>query len=627
MSVAGAQHAITQGALDAVFNDPASVEDRFPVPVLQCLQIKPLGAQPAPDAPAQPERYRVVLSDIRNYVQCMLATQANHVIHTEQLVRGCIVRVKAYQASSVKGKNILIILDLEVATELGTHDRIGDPVPFEARQQAANAVPAPAPAIGGSNFYGVKTESSAPIKSEPMSSRMGMGGGGGGGGGSAASNMRGNVVIYPIESLSPYAHKWTIKARVTSKSEIKSWAKPSGKGKLFSVNLLDESGEIKATGFNEQCEAFYELLQEGQVYYISNCKVNMAKKQFSNLPNDYELAFERETTIEKAEDQASIPQLRFNFINIAELQAVEKDATVDIVGVLKDVGDLNQIVAKSSGKPYDKRELTLVDDSQYSVRLTIWGKAASTFNTQPESVLAFRGVKVSDFGGRSLSLLASGTMNVDPDIEEAHRLKGWYDSQGRTDTFNTYNSNSMGTATGRQDANKCISQVKVEQLGVENTDYFTLKATIVYIRPESFAYPACSSENCNKKVVDQGDGTWRCEKCDIRHARPQYRYIMSVNVNDHTGQLWLSCFDDVGRIFMGMSADELMDIKENDEDRFSAVFEAANCTKLNFRCRAKTETFGENSKIRYQVVSANLLDHKAEALKLADLIKQFDMNS
>lgn len=489
--------------------------------------------------------------------------------------------------------SILIILDLEVATELGTHDRIGDPVPFEARQQAGNAAPAPAPAIGGSSFYGVKTESSAPIKSEPMSSRMNMGGGGGGGGG---SNTRGNVVIYPIESLSPYAHKWTIKARVTSKSEIKSWAKPSGKGKLFSVNLLDESGEIKATGFNEQCEAFYELLQEGQVYYISNCKVNMAKKQFSNLPNDYELAFERETTIEKAEDQASIPQLRFNFINISELQSVEKDATVDIVGVLKAVGDLDQIVAKTSGKPYDKRELTLVDDSQYSVRLTIWGKAASTFNSQPESVLAFRGVKVSDFGGRSLSLLASGTMNVDPDIEEAHRLKGWYDSQGRTEQFNTYSSNSMGAATGRADATKSISQVKVEQLGVENTDYFALKATIVYIRPESFSYPACSSENCNKKVVDQGDGTWRCEKCDIRHARPQYRYIMSVNVNDHTGQLWLSCFDDVGRIIMGMSGDELMDIKENDEDRFSAVFEAANCTKLNFRVRAKTETYGENSK-------------------------------
>ncbi|KAI0452082.1 replication factor-A protein [Xylaria acuta] len=620
MSVAGAQQTITQGALDAIFHDPENADQRFPVPVLQCLQIKPLTAQPAPGAPAPQERYRVVLSDIRNYVQCMLATQANHVIHDDQLVRGCIVRIKSYQANAVKGKNILIILDLEVAAELGIHDRIGEPAPFEAKPQPANT------AIGGSGFYGAKTESSAPVKTEPMSSRMGPAGGGGGN--TAASNTRGNIVIYPIESISPYAHKWTIKARVTSKSDIKTWHKASGEGKLFSVNLLDESGEIKATGFNEQCDAFYDLLQEGQVYYISTCKVNLAKKQFSNLPNDYELAFERETLIEKAEDQSSVPQVRFNFVSISDLQSVEKDATVDVVGVLKDVGEVSQITAKSTGKPYDKRELTLVDDSQFSVRLTIWGKTATTFSSQPESVVAFKGVKVSDFGGRSLSLLASGTMAVDPDIEEAHRLKGWYDSQGRTDNFNSHNNMaSMGTATGRQDQAKCISQVKDENLGMENTDYFALKATIVYIKQENFAYPACSTEGCNKKVIDQGDGTWRCEKCNVNHARPQYRYIMSVNVNDHTGQLWLSCFDDVGRVVMGMSADELMEIKENDEDRVPAIFETANCSKLSFRCRAKMDVYGENQRVRYQVMSASQLDYKSEAAKLADMIKQFGISS
>lgn len=88
-------------SLRAIFTDQAGAAQRFPVPVLQCLQIKPLPANPAGGGP---ERYRVVLSDIRNYVQCMLATQANHVIHDNQLQRGCIVRVKSYQPNSVKGK-------------------------------------------------------------------------------------------------------------------------------------------------------------------------------------------------------------------------------------------------------------------------------------------------------------------------------------------------------------------------------------------------------------------------------------------------------------------------------------------------------------------------------------------
>ena len=71
---------------------------------------------------------------------------------------------------------------------------------------------------------------------------------------------------------------------------------------------------------------------------------------------------------------------------------------------------------------------------------------------------------------------------------------------------------------------------------------------------------------------------------------------LSVNVNDHTGQLWLSCFDDVGRIIMGRSADEIMELRENSEENATALFEAANCTKLNFRCRAKMDTYGDNQR-------------------------------
>ncbi|GKT50340.1 replication factor A protein 2 [Colletotrichum spaethianum] len=602
---------ITKGALDAIFNDPEGANAKFPVPVLQCLQIKPLAAQAGGGA----ERYRIVLSDVNNYVQCMLATQVNHVVHDNKLVRNCIVRITQYQANSVKGKNILIILGLEVIEQYGTPDKIGEPQAFEAKPPPAAANTT----IGGQNFYGVKQEETKPKPQQSIPSRSAGG----------ATGQHGSNNIYPIEALSPYAHKWTIKARVTQKSDIRTWHKPSGEGKLFSVNLLDESGEIKATGFNEQVDQYYDLLQEGGVYYISSpCKVQLAKKQFTNLPNDYELTFERDTMIEKAEDQSNVPQVRFNFCNIQELQEVEKDATVDIIGVLKDVDEVSQIVSKSTGKPYEKRELTLVDDTNYSVRVTIWGKSATNFDAKPESVVAFKGTKVSDFGGRSLSLLSSGTMSIDPDIPDAHRLKGWYDSSGRNDTFSSHNNMaSMGNATGRKDQDKSILQVKEENLGMEQQDYFNLKATIVYIKQDNFAYPACMNEGCNKKVTDMGDGTWRCEKCDVSHPKPEYRYIMSVNVCDHTNQLWLSCFDDVGRVVMGMTADELMALREEDDTKMAQAFEEANCRKLNFRCRAKMDTFGESQRVRYQVMSASPIDYKAEGAKLAELIKQFGISS
>ncbi|OAA68123.1 replication protein a DNA-binding subunit [Niveomyces insectorum RCEF 264] len=621
MSDAATQQ-ITRGALAAIFTDKETAKARFPVPVFQCLQIKPLGSQ---QNGAGGERYRVVLSDIDHYVQTMLATQANHVVHDGKLARGCIVRVKAYQANAVKGKNILIILDLDVIESLGVLDRIGEPVPYDTNTTAA----APAnTTIGGSGFYGVKKEEPGETKQavarKPQAATNGGGASASYGGGNSA-----HPTIYPIEGLSPYAHKWTIKARVTSKSAIRTWHKSNGEGKLFSVNLLDESGEIKATAFNDQCDQFYDLLQEGNVYYISSpCRVNLAKKQFTNLANDFELAFERDTLVEKAEDEASVPQIRFTFCSIQALQSVEKDTTVDAIGILKDVGPVSSITSKTSDKTYEKRELTLVDDSGFSVRTTIWGKTAVDFDAKPESVIAFKGVRVSDFGGRSLSLLQSGVMSVDPDIPEAHHLKGWYDSAGRSGNFESHHNMSGAGGGGRVDVDKTIGQVRDENLGMDDTAYFTLRATIVYIKPDPFAYPACSSEGCSKKVVLNGDGmSWRCEKCDVNHPQPVYRYTLMLNVNDHTGQLWLTSFDDVGRMIMGgKTAGELTELREEDEHGFEAELEKATCRKYAFRVRAKMDTFGDAQRIRYQIVGASPIDFKSEGHKLADLIRQFQLN-
>lgn len=462
----------------------------------------------------------------------------------------------------------------------------------KAEQQEEEAKPQPG-SISSNGFYGNKPQQQQPQQQQrSLPSRA-----------NNSTSSHGN--IYPIEALSPYAHRWTIKARCTHKGDIKTWHNKNGEGKLFSVNFLDDSGEIRATGFNDAVDQFYELLQEGQTYYVTApCRVQLAKKQFSNVNNDYELTFEKDTQIEKAEDDEGVPQVRYNFTTLSDLQSVEKDTTIDTIGVLQSVGDVNEIVSKTTSKPFNKRELTLVDNTGFNVRLTIWGNTATTFDAPAESVIAFKGVKVSDFGGRSLSLLSSGSMNIDPDIDEAHKLKGWYDAQGRNDTYQSH-ANTMGTvgsmSGGRVDALKSIAQVRDENLGMSDTvDYFSMKSTIIYVKQDNFAYPACLSEGCNKKVVEIDPGEWRCEKCDKTHPKPEYRYIMTLNVSDHTGQIWLNCFDDVGRVIMGMTADELMQIKEEGDDRkLTEAFADANCKTFIWRIRAKMDNFQDQQRYVY----------------------------
>jgi len=64
---------------------------------------------------------------------------------------------------------------------------------------------------------------------------------------------------------------------------------------------MDDTGEIRGTGFNLAVDELYPKLEEGKVYYISKARVNLAKKKFSNINNDYELSFERNTEVEEVQ--------------------------------------------------------------------------------------------------------------------------------------------------------------------------------------------------------------------------------------------------------------------------------------------------------------------------------------
>jgi replication factor A1 len=431
--------------------------------------------------------------------------------------------------------------------------------------------------------------------------------------------------ILPIEGLSPYHNTWTIRARVANKSDVRHWHNQRGEGKLFSVTFIDESGEIRATGFGDQVDKFFDLLQEGQVYYVTKCRVNMAKKQFSNVQNDFELMFEKDTSIELCTDKVDVPQVKFNFTEIDKLANAENGGHVDLLGVLKDIYEVNQITSKTTGRPYDKRDILLVDRSNYSIRCTLWGKTATSFNIPLDSVLAFKGAKIADFNGRNLSALNSTTITTNPDIPEAHGLKGWYDAQGRTGTFAALQAPGGGPISAggdRDETRKQIQDVLNEQLGMsEKPDYFTVKASLYYIKKDGLTYPSCTQENCIKKVIVETDGQWRCEKCQVSMPQPNYRYAVSINIADPSGQLWASCFDDVGNIILGKSANEINELQSTGE--LDVVLSAAMYKDYVFRCRARQDNYNDQVGIRYQILRATPVDFATESTNLLKVIAQY----
>ncbi|KAH3666257.1 hypothetical protein OGAPHI_004446 [Ogataea philodendri] len=567
------------------------------------------------------ERLRLMLNDGQYAINGVFKpSEAQNAI--ENFKRYCILKITQYEITPTNNGKIFLVVDRAEVAEQGEKSEIK----YESLDDYLKEHPEDNNLLKGQAQARDNTMTPSPAATLPKKS--------------ASRPPPKYQNLYSIDQLSPYQNSWTIKARVSFKGDMKHWSNQRGDGKLFNVNLLDETGEIRATAFNQVADKFWDILEENKVFYISKASMQMAKPQFSNLKHQYELQFDKDTMVEPCEDDSDVPKLNFDFTSLDKVQSLETGAVIDVIGVLKDVKEKQEIVAKSTGKPFDRRDVVLVDKTGFAVNVGLWNKHAREFNVSVGSVVAFKGARVQDFGGKSLSLIPAATIVVNPDIEEAYKVKGWYDAQGANQSFKTITADSGSGSNNELNSRqsildrKTIKQAQDERLGMKDKpDFFNIKATISFIKTDNFCYPACPNDGCNKKLLEQDNGTWRCEKCNINHAEPNYRYILTVSVVDETGQMWLTLFDEQANQLLGLSALEFLKLKNDAEDpSIESVGENALKTFINenvsfkevlLRIRGKVDSYQGQDRARFSVAKIAKVDFLAECDALVEVLSGY----
>ncbi|EER00144.1 replication factor a 1, rfa1, putative [Perkinsus marinus ATCC 50983] len=255
--------------------------------------------------------------------------------------------------------------------------------------------------------------------------------------------------IIPISQLSVYSQKWTIKGRVSSKSDVRTFVNARGEGQLFSIELVDDqNGEIRATFFNSAVTKFYPAIQQGRVYTFSKGQVKQANARF-NPGAAYELTFNDDAIIEEANDSADIPRILYKISKIATIQDRNADEFVDLCGIITHCAPISTIVVRNTGQERARRNFTIVDDSGCSIEMTVWGETAQNCGVdenrvQYHPVVMIKNARISNYGGKSLTTASTTTLEVDPDDSRAFEVKNWWLQGGQTGAVQALSSGGGG---------------------------------------------------------------------------------------------------------------------------------------------------------------------------------------
>ena len=334
-----AEHQLTEGICQRLNSGDKDDESLWSSkPTLQFLSIKKVVASGTTNSSnnqgtSSNDRYRIIISDGQYFLQAMLATQLNYLVEEDRIGKNTIASIETMSCQHILDKRsvcyllallqlahhrvrLVILLGLRVLQR--DAQKIGNPAPILPPPQPSNADDPVA-------TTSVTTAAVSSPAAQPQKRQ---------------AEARGNP-IYPITGLTPYQNNWRIKARVVQKSDIRTYSNQRGEGRFFSVVLMDDSAEIKGTAWNAMVDELYDKFQENRVYLVSRARVNLAKKKFSTVQNDYELSLDRGIEVEEVScpshfpywrlnwlqcQDTDVPVIRYHFVNLSTLSDLQNEA-------------------------------------------------------------------------------------------------------------------------------------------------------------------------------------------------------------------------------------------------------------------------------------------------------------
>jgi len=139
-------------------------------------------------------------------------------------------------------------------------------------------------------------------------------------------------------------------------------------------------------------------------------------------------------------------------------------------------------------------------------------------------------------------------------------------------------------------------------------------------------YKSCPTEKCLKKVEDQGNNSYYCQKCQVTYPNFHYKYLISGVISDHTGSIWVNIFDVATTLFkIGPNDFIPLFLVDSNKEYCEDVFKDSLYATYNMKVSARPPTT-DGMKPRYTLERVEKLDYIDESKKLITKINQYMKN-
>eukprot|EP00727_Mastigamoeba_balamuthi_P004327 m51a1_g13892 putative replication protein a 70 kda dna-binding subunit-like (424) ;mRNA; r:678303-680204 len=220
--------------------------------------------------------------------------------------------------------------------------------------------------------------------------------------------------LTPLNGLSPYFTRWVSKVRVTAKTGIKTFRSGRGLGRMFSANIVDSAAtEMQLVAFDSAARRLQPCDDDPA---IPGPVATGGTEPVDEEPRSRLAA--RTRSVEPAVPLSSIAGCR-------------EGALVSVIGVVVRIGEAGAY------RRSPMQELAIADSSGAVASVTLWGEELvdAARGLTVDRVVALQRCRVKILRG-SRVLYASGdasALAVDPNTDEALRLRAWFDRHGYAD--------------------------------------------------------------------------------------------------------------------------------------------------------------------------------------------------